>query len=82
MQHLVLTNIPMDLSNFSFTFNTLLAKTRSTCFIHVKFCVICVADQGFDSDFNLLVTLTLHELHCGPGLVGLATNIKILTPKI
>ena len=34
---------PMDLSNFLIyiTFNTLLAKIRSTCFIHVKFCVIC-----------------------------------------
>ena len=24
-----------------FTFNTLLAKSSSTCFIHVDFCVIC-----------------------------------------
>ena len=37
MQQLVLTNIPINLYIY-FTFITLLAKSRSTCFLHVKFC--------------------------------------------
>ena len=47
MQHLVLTNIPMDLSNFSFTFNTPLAK--STVSQHALYILNYVLFANLDS---------------------------------